>query len=152
MIDTDKLMNVLKGILWGVIACALMSLLVGCRTKYIEVPSSHTEYVTRTDTLRMVTRDSILVRDSVYVSRWTEGDTVYVTKDRWSVRERLLRDTLYKVRTDTVMRADTITVIKPTTSNVSKSQKRLEDIGRYAFAAVITSVAWLAVWWYRRKI
>lgn len=152
MIDTDKLMNVLKGILWGIIACALMSLLVGCRTKYIEVPMTHTEYVSRTDTLRMATRDSVLVRDSIYVSRWTEGDTVYVTKDRWRVRERLLRDTLYRVRTDTVMRADTITVIKPAATEVSKSQRRLEDIGRYAFAAVITSVAWLAVWWYRRKI
>ena len=58
------------------------------------------------DTVRIVQRDSVAFRDSIYVDRLVtireRGDTVYVTKevvsyrDRW--RERVRTDTLWRER------------------------------------------------------
>ena len=60
----------------------------------------------RTDTVYQnhMQHDSIHIRDSVLVERWTHGDTVYVVKDRWKTewRERLKTDTVYMSKTDTV--------------------------------------------------
>lgn len=61
----------------------------------------------RTDTVykNHMQHDSIHIRDSVWVERWTQGDTVYVVKDRWKTewRERLKTDTVYIAKHDTVM-------------------------------------------------
>jgi hypothetical protein len=48
--------------------------------------------------------DSIHIRDSVWVERWTQGDRVYVVKDRRKTewREKLRVDTVYISKTDTV--------------------------------------------------
>ena len=61
----------------------------------------------RTDTVykNHMQHDSIHIRDSVWVEKWTQGDTVYVVKDRWKTewRERLKTDTVYIAKHDTVM-------------------------------------------------
>ena len=60
----------------------------------------------RTDTVYQnhIQHDSIHIRDSVWVERWTQGDTVYVVKDRWKTewRDKLRVDTVYISKTDTV--------------------------------------------------
>lgn len=60
----------------------------------------------RTDTVYQnhMRHDSIHIRDSVWVERWTQGDTVYVVKDRWKTewREKLRIDTVYIAKHDTV--------------------------------------------------
>ena len=60
----------------------------------------------RTDTVYQnhMQHDSIHIRDSVWVERWTQGDTVYVVKDRWKTewREKLRIDTVYIAKHDTV--------------------------------------------------
>ena len=69
-----------------------------------------TEYVTvervRTDTVRITrnTRDSIYLHDSVFVNQYQRGETVYVEKEKWHTRyqDRLLLDTIYQSRTDSV--------------------------------------------------
>lgn len=74
---------------------------VGCK---------QTEYVTvervRTDTVRITrnTRDSIYLHDSVFVNQYQRGETVYVEKEKWHTRyqDRLLLDTIYQSRTDSV--------------------------------------------------
>lgn len=75
-------------------------LLVGCRTtESITVPEVHTEYVYRDS------RDSIYVRDSIYIKEQQKGDTVTVLEYRYRDRFRYLTDTL-------VVR-DTVTVYVP---------------------------------------
>lgn len=80
---------------------AAAMLLQGCRTSGPAVVER-----VRTDTLRMVTerRDSVWLHDSVFVERFLRGDTVFVFQDRWHTKfvERVLTDTVYRVRVDSV--------------------------------------------------
>lgn len=60
----------------------------------------------RTDTLRETRniRDSIYLHDSVFVKQYERGETVFVEKEKWHTRyqDRLLVDTIYESRTDSV--------------------------------------------------
>lgn len=97
--------RIVIGMLWGVLICALLHvLLCGCASRRVIVgDSTH-----RTDTVyRMnVVRDTVLVKDSVLVSIFSAGDTVYKTREvwRWRDRTKVRVDTVYKnaVRVDTV--------------------------------------------------
>ena len=74
-------MERIKGFFWGLLACLLISLLCGCKTvRYVPVETVRTDsvYVDR------FARDSVYLRDSVWVNRYVLGDTVYV--DKVSVR------------------------------------------------------------------
>lgn len=76
------------------LVCVVM---VGCRT----LPEPVAVRVERDSIyLSSVERDSVFVRDSVTIRE--KGDTVY--RDRWRVeyRERVLRDTAYIARNDTI--------------------------------------------------
>lgn len=76
------------------LVCVVM---VGCRT----LPEPVAVRVERDSIyLSRVERDSVFVRDSVTIRE--KGDTVY--RDRWRVeyRERVLRDTAYIERNDTI--------------------------------------------------
>ena len=91
----------LRGALWGLLVCWLITLLAGCRTvKYVPVKTVQTDsvYVDR------LARDSIYLRDSVFVSRYVLGDTVYVDKVsvRYAYRDRWRHDTVAVVRRDSV--------------------------------------------------
>lgn len=94
-------MERLKGLFWGLLACLLITLLAGCRTvRYVPVETVRTDSVT----LDHFVHDSVYVRDSVYVNRWTAGDTVFVDKVsvKWRYRDRWRRDTVAVVRRDSV--------------------------------------------------
>ena len=60
----------------------------------------------RTDTVRITQqqRDSIYLRDSIFVNQWQSGDTIFQVRDRWHTqyvaKERT--DTFYKARVDSV--------------------------------------------------
>ena len=60
----------------------------------------------RTDTVRITQqqRDSIYLRDSIFVNQWQSGDTIFQMCDRWHtqyvMKERT--DTFYKARVDSV--------------------------------------------------
>ena len=65
-------MERLKGLFLVLLACLV---LCGCKTvRYVPVETVRTDsvYVDRWQ------RDSVYVRDSVWVNRWTAGDTVYI--------------------------------------------------------------------------
>lgn len=68
-------------------------LLFSCKSKTLVVPleSVKTEYRDRW------LRDSIRVVDSVFVDRWTSGDTVFVNKQKFEFlyRDRLVRDSVF---------------------------------------------------------
>lgn len=97
--------RILIGTLWGVLLCTLLHvLLCGCASRRVTVGGS----THRTDTVyRMnMVRDTVLVKDSVLVSIFSAGDTVYKTREVWRWRDRtnVRVDTAYKnaVRVDTV--------------------------------------------------
>jgi hypothetical protein len=60
----------------------------------------------RTDTVRITQqqRDSIYLRDSIFVNQWQSGDTIFQIRDRWHtqyvMKERT--DTFYRARVDSV--------------------------------------------------
>jgi hypothetical protein len=60
----------------------------------------------RVDTVRITQqqRDSIYLRDSIFVNQWQSGDTIFQIRDRWHtqyvMKERT--DTFYKARVDSV--------------------------------------------------
>lgn len=100
-IRTSDGMDRLKGLFWGLVACAVLTLLFGCTTtRYVPVPSISVDsvYVDRFH------RDSVYLHDSVFVNRWTQGDTVFVDKvvTKYKYKDRWRYDTVAVVRTDSV--------------------------------------------------
>lgn len=97
--------RIVIGTLWGALLCALLHVLLsGCASRRVTVGGS----THKADTVyRMnVVRDTVLVKDSVLVSIFSAGDTVYKTREvwRWRDRTKVRVDTVYKsaVRVDTV--------------------------------------------------
>lgn len=97
--------RIVIGTLWGVLLCTLLHVLLsGCASRRVTVGGTHM----KADTIyRMnVVRDTVLVKDSVLVSLFSVGDTVYKTREvwRWRDRTKVRVDTVYKsaVRVDTV--------------------------------------------------
>jgi hypothetical protein len=88
-----------------------------------------TVYKVRTDTVvKTVTKkDSVVVRDSVYVRE--RGDSVYIYKEKWRERLVFAHDTLYKSRTDTLWRIsrDTVWQSKTDTVVVYRSMERQDS-------------------------
>lgn len=149
----DKIIAIAKGIMWALIVCFLLTLILSsCKTKYVTVPEVRTQYVTHTDTIARMSRDSILLHDSIYISQLVQGDTVYLTKEVYRQGTRWRDRIVYKTRTDTLLRSDTVTVVRPVETELTKSQRRLITIGRLTCWAAFTAiVVLLCAWWYRRK-
>lgn len=104
------------------IMAALLALLAFTTTSCRPVHYITTNRATHTtDTVERwhVRLDSVVVADSVSLTRWQRGDTVYVEKTRHAIRNRvtLHHDTLWR----TAIRHDTIAV---TTDKPAKAQIR----------------------------
>ena len=87
----------MKRYLLGIILMFTL-LLSGCKTtEYIKVPveTVRTEY--------KVQKDSIYLHDSINVYTETKGDTVYITKLKYKIKETF--------KTDTVLKRDSIPII-----------------------------------------
>ena len=118
----------------------------GCKTKeYIKVPSVRTEYVCRTDTFAKL--DSIYMKDSVYV--FQKGDTVFHNKLVY--RDRYHK--IYKVKTDTIIKTDSVAVPYPIERQLTKNEQRLMSLGRcyIAFLFILAACAIGFTLWYRNK-
>lgn len=132
----------LTGALWGLAVLIVISLLCGCKTvRYVPVETVRTDsvYVDRWQ------RDSVYVRDSVWVNRWTAGDTVFVDKVvyKWRYRDRRLRDTLR------ILRYDTVETPVPVERELGWwEQTRLKLFWPLVAVAVVLAVA---VWWLARR-
>lgn len=80
------------------ISLSFILLFSSCKqTEYIEVPveTIKTEYI--------VKKDSVYLRDSINVFTEVRGDTVYINKIKYQLKE--------SVRTDTIMKTDSIPVV-----------------------------------------
>jgi hypothetical protein len=123
-------MERIKGFLWGIMTCILISILTGCKSvQFVPVETVKTDsfYIDRFQ------RDSIYQRDSVFVNRWTAGDTVYQDKVVWKY---VYRD---KVKYDTVaiLRSDTVRVPYPVERRLTTWEQVRLNVGGWAIGAVI---------------
>lgn len=102
-----------------------------------------TVYSHSTDTLiqTKVERDSIYAHDSIYVR--DRGDTVWI--ERWYTRwrERMLADTVYVAKCDTLTRTETITKYRE--KELTWWQKTRLWIGNVVLIALFVAVAFF-VW------
>ena len=94
----------------GVIV-AVIWLLCSCKhIEYVSVPEVHTDtlYISKTQ------HDSVYVKDSVYLHEYTKGDTIFIEKMQWHTkwRERLLTDTIYRSKVDSVAVPYPVQVVK----------------------------------------
>lgn len=154
--DEDFKNNVVTLILAVAVTLLFALLMSGCKTKVVTVPEVHTEYVARTDTMRLMELDSVLLRDSIFVDRWVSGDTVYQVKEVYRQGVRWRDRVVYRSATDTLLRVDTVSVVPaPVAAELTKSQRRYITIGKWACGvgvAVVAALIAVAVWWYRRKV
>lgn len=123
-------MERIKGFLWGIMTCILISILAGCKSvQYVPMETVRTDsiYVDRYQ------RDSIYQRDSVFVNRWIAGDTVYQDKVVWKY---VYRD---KIKYDTVaiLRSDTLRVPYPVEHKLTKWEEVRLTVGGWAIAFII---------------
>ena len=99
--DEERMLEVIHRLVYALVAAAvgilLCALFSGCTTtKYVTVPEYHT------DTLRQVTvrHDSVMVHDSIHVSE--KGDTVRIERWHTQYRDRIVRDTIYQSKRDSI--------------------------------------------------
>lgn len=126
-------MGMVKGLLFIIIPCIMLSLLAGCKSvQYVPVETVRTDSVYVDHYLR----DSIYQRDSVFINRWTAGDTVYQDKVVWKY---VYRD---KVKYDTVaiLRSDTVRVPYPVERKNTKWEQIRLDVGGLAIGVVIITI------------
>ena len=83
------------------VVAIVVATLCSCKSSQVTVVER-----VRTDTcyISKEKKDSIYVRDSVFLHEYTKGDTIYVEKTRVNLvtQERLRIDTVYKVKLDSV--------------------------------------------------
>lgn len=101
---------------------------------------------------KVETKDSIYlnkyIRDSIYVTTEKEtvvkNDTIYVTKTQYKYKERLLTDTMY------VERIDSIQVPYPVEKKLSKWQQTCVNYGGEAIVMCIVLIVGLVIMIVRR--
>lgn len=123
----------------------IASVLLGCKAKEMTT----TMETVRTDTVYKSTTklDSIYIHDSIWQHEWTVGDTVYMERVKYQTRwrDRLMRDTIYLSRADTVKIERTI----EKAYRLAWWKKALMDIGGICVVAISSAVC---VYLFRKKL
>lgn len=153
MIDFDRL----KGGLLGLIACVIITLLVGCRTtKYVPVENVRTEYKDRVVTVHDTVRDSVRTFNNVYrhdsMAVMMRGNTVFV--DRWHTL-RLIKWENATHMSNTVAGDSASSVRVDSVRVLTKWERVKMDFGTAAIviaALAIMAGIVFAVWWIRKRI
>ena len=129
---------------WMVAVMAIVICCVSCKTKYVTVPEYHKEYINRTDTF--LRSDTLFRLDSVVIRQ--QGDTTVIEKIRW--QNRFVN--VYKVKTDTIMKSDSIRVPYPVERKLSKWQQLRLDFGGWAMGGTVVAIVFIIIWLVRRKV
>ena len=129
---------------WMVAVMAIVICCVSCKTKYVTIPEYHKEYINRTDTF--LRSDTLFRLDSVVIRQ--QGDTTVIEKMRW--QNRFVN--VYKVKTDTIMKSDSIRVPYPVEKKLSKWQQFKMDVGGWAMGLIAVVIIFVIVWLVRRKV
>lgn len=109
-----------------VLATLLLLTVWSCRTtEYVPVE------IVKTDTtyINKVQRDSIYQLDSIYIL--DRGDTVLITKTKYLYKDRMVRDTVYKSRVDSIQ------VPYPVEQQLTRWEQIRLDVGGWAIVTVI---------------
>lgn len=98
------------GLIGILLAVVFAMFLTGCRT--IQPISTDV----RNDSVKIEYRyDSVYIyeRDSIYIDRYRSSDTVYITKEKWSIRykdkEVAVHDTIYRDREQVIVQTEKVT-------------------------------------------
>ena len=129
---------------WMVAVMAIVICCVSCKTKYVTVPEYHKEYINRTDTF--LRSDTLYRLDSVVVRM--QGDTTVIEKIRW--QNRFVN--VYKVKTDTIIKTDSVRVPYPVERKLSKWQQLRLDFGGWAMGGTVVAIVFIIIWLVRRKV
>lgn len=117
---------------------SVLTLFVNCSPKVVPVERVKIDSVF----IAQYQRDTVYRQDSVIIR--TIADTVYKDAWRYIYRDRIVRDTVLKVRRDTVPR-----VVK-----VEKELSRMDRIklslGEVAFYAILVATAVVTIWFIKR--
>jgi len=107
----------------------MLFVICSCRTvKYVPVETIKID----TTYINKLQRDSIYMLDSVYVKE--KGDTVLIEKYKYLYRDKLVRDTLYMAKTDSIQ------VPYPVEKELTKWQKLCINVGGWAIGIVIIGI------------
>lgn len=119
----------------------LLFVIYSCRTvKYVPVETVKVD----TTYINKLQRDSIYMLDSVYVKE--KGDTVLIEKYKYLYRDKLVRDTLYMAKTDSIQ------VPYPVEKELTRWQQFRINFGGWAIGIVIIAIFVMVVWMiYRLK-
>ena len=129
----------------GMVVLLLLAMLASCKTtRYVSVPEYHKEYINRTDTF--LRSDTLFRLDSVVIRQ--KGDTTVIEKIRW--QNRFVN--VYKVKTDTIMKSDSIRVPYPVERRLSKWEQFKMDVGGLAMVLIAVVIIFVIVWLVRRKV
>lgn len=129
IMEDNRLFRWLGTALLIVMALTALYVLVGCRTKYVTVPEYHKEYINRTDTF--LRSDTLFRLDSVVVRM--QGDTTVIEKIRW--QNRFVN--VYKIKTDTIIKTDSVRLPYPVERKLSKWQQFRLDFGGWAMGVLV---------------
>ena len=141
--EDNRLFRWLGTALLIIITLTALYVLVGCRTKYVAVPEYHKKYINRTDTF--LRSDTLFRLDSVVVR--TQGDTTVIEKIRW--QNRFVN--VYKIKTDTIMKSDSIRVPYPVEKKLSKWQQFRLDFGGWAMGVLALGIVFFFIRFFRGK-
>ena len=144
IMEDKRLFTWLGTALLIIMTLTALYVLVGCRTKYVTVPEYHKEYINRTDTF--LRSDTLYRLDSVVVRM--QGDTTIIEKIRW--QNRFVN--VYKVKTDTIMKSDSIRVPYPVEKTLTMWQRAKMDGGGWAMGLITVVIIFVIVWLVRRKV
>lgn len=134
-----KLYNyIIKKVSWCITLAPFMCMLFvicSCRTvKYVPVETVKVD----TTYINKLQRDSIYMLDSVYVKE--KGDTVLIEKYKYLYRDKLVRDTMY------ISKADSIQVPYPVEKELTRWQQFRMYFGGWAMCIVVISILILIVY------
>ena len=127
----------------GMVILLLLAMLTSCKTRYVTVPEYHKEYINRTDTF--LRSDTLFRLDSVVIRQ--QGDTTVIEKMRW--QNRFVN--VYKVKTDTIMKSDSIRVPYPVEKKLSKWQQFRLDFGGWAMGVLALGIVFFFIRFFRGK-
>ena len=116
----------LAPIFWIIIICLVMCSCRSVQYVPVEVIKTDTTYINK------VQRDSIYQLDSVYIR--DKGDTVLITKTRYLYRDKLIRDTVY------MSRIDSVPVPYPVEKELTRWQQFRLDVGGWAIIVVMITI------------
>lgn len=127
----------------GCVAIGFVMLVMAClfsctTTKYIPIETVKTEYK---DNIREVhTTDSITDTRFIFV----KGDTVIDYRDRVKWKEKIVRDSIF------IEKVDSIAVPYPVEKPLTKWQRVKMDFGGMAIGAIIVAFCFAVVWLIRK--